>query len=189
MRHIHAMQIFRPFCLLVGLALIAGPSIADQSDPRLEPLFEQLKAASEPEAMSIEQKIWTIWLEPSDSKVESIMQGGTEAMGRGDFRAALDAFDQVVTIAPEFAEGWNKRATIHFFLNNLKQSLADISTALKLEPRHFGALSGRGLVLFKLRELGPALAAFEEALEISPHMSGALSNARALRQMLGHRDA
>ena len=167
------MRIFGAFCFLASLTVIAGPSLADQTDPRLGSLFEQLMTVSQPaEAVSIEQEIWEIWLQPIDPAVNSLMESGIGAMGRGEYRAALKAFDQVVEIVPDFAEGWNKRATVHFLVNNLQQSLADISTTLELEPRHFGALSGRGQVFVRLRQLGPALSAFEDALEISPRMPG-----------------
>lgn len=188
-RHIDCMWIFRAFCFLASLTVIAGPSLADQTDPRLGSLFERLKTVSQPaEAVSIEQEIWEIWLQPIDPAVNSLMESGISAVGRGDYRAALEAFDQVVEIAPDFAEGWNKRATVHFIVNNLHQSLADISATLELEPRHFGALSGRGLVFFRLRQLEPALLAFEEALEISPKMPGPRANIRAIRKLLGQRE-
>ena len=78
--------------------------------------------------------------------------------------------------------------TLTFLLNNLQKSLADISAALELEPRHFGALSGRGLILVRLRQLEPALSAFEEALDISPQMAGPRANIKAIRKSLGQRE-
>ena len=109
------MGFLRAFCIFVSLAIIADPGLADQTDPRLGPLFEQLKSESQPtEAVSIEQEIWAIWLEPTNPAAQSFMKSGLDAMSRGNNRAALDAFDQVISIAPGFAEGWNKRATVHF---------------------------------------------------------------------------
>ncbi|MEX0852102.1 MAG: tetratricopeptide repeat protein [Bauldia sp.] len=186
--HIRLMRIFRALGVLVSLVGFADPVLADQTDPRLGPLFEQLRTASEPAAaVSIEEQIWAIWLETADQAVDALMENGIDAMNRGDYRAALEVFDQVVTLAPDFAEGWNKRATVHYILNNLDRSLADIVATLNLEPRHFGALSGRGLVFVKLRDLERALSAFEEALEVSPQMPGARANVEAIRQVLGQR--
>jgi len=183
------MGFLRAFCIFVSLAIIADTGLADQTDSRLGSLFEQLKSESQPaEAVSIEQKIWAIWLEPSDPTVQSFMKSGLDAMSRGNNRAALEAFDNVISIAPGFAEVWNKRATVHFLLNNLQKSLDDISAALELEPRHFGALSGRGLILVRLRQLEPALSAFEEALDISPQMAGPRANIKAIRKSLGQRE-
>jgi tetratricopeptide (TPR) repeat protein len=109
-------------------------------------------------------------------------------MHSGDLGAALKAFNKVVVRTPAFAEGWNKRATVHYLLNNLQQSLDDIAATLELEPRHFGALSGRGLVFIKLRDLEQALSAFEEVLEISPQMTSARANIDAIRKALGQRE-
>jgi len=176
-------------CLLVGLAGFPAAGVCDQTDPRLAPLFEELRGATEPAAASsIERQIWEIWLEPSDPGLEPLMREGTDAMNRGDYRAALAAFDEMVDLAPRFAEGWNKRATVHYFLGNYQESLADIEATLKLEPHHFGALSGRGLVYVELGNFGEALAAFEEALEVSPQSAGPRANAEALREILGQRD-
>lgn len=183
------MTIFRTFWLLVGLVGFAGAGIADQNDSRLNVLFGRLKAASGPaESVAIEQQVWAIWLEAPDEATQSLLDAGTAAMHSGDLAAALEAFNEVVARAPAFAEGWNKRATVHYLLNNLQQSLEDIEATLELEPRHFGALSGRGLVYIKLRDLERALSAFEEVLEVGPHITGARANIDAIRKVLGQRE-
>ena len=183
------MTIFRTFCLLVGLVGFAGTGFADQTDPRLDALFGRLKtAAGLPESVSIEKEIWAIWLDAPDEATQSLLDSGIDAMGSGDLGGALKAFNGVVALAPAFAEGWNKRATVHYLLNNLQQSLEDIAATLKLEPRHFGALSGRGLVFIKLRDLERALSAFEEVLQVGPQMTGARANIDAIRKLLGQRD-
>ncbi len=175
--------------IVAGVAGFSGSVVADQTDPRLSPLFDQLKEAGAPAAAGpIEQQIWAIWLETSDGAVDSLMDSGIDAMSRGDHVAALDAFDQVIALSPDFAEGWNKRATVHYLLENFDESLADIAATLELEPRHFGALSGRGLVFIRLREAEQALSAFEEALDVSPRMVGPRVNVEILRRVLGQQD-
>lgn len=172
-------------CLSCTLLWAGAPAAADQNDPRLDRLFPLLQDLSEPmQAIIAEQRIWSIWLEPPDPKTQPFMEAGMAGMNRGDHAAALAAFNQVVTLAPEFAEGWNKRATVHFLAGNLDQSLADIDKTLALEPRHFGALSGRGLVYAQMGELERALEAFEAALAVNPQMTGARINAEAIRAML-----
>ncbi len=109
-------------------------------------------------------------------------------MSRQDFRAALRSFEQIVVLAPEFAEGWNKRATVHYLMGSYEESLKDIEKTLSLEPRHFGALSGRGLVYSALERDALALESFEQALEIHPNMPGARYNAEALRRKIGDQD-
>ena len=169
--------------LVLGLALHAGPLAADQDDSRLAALFAQLKAAPDARAAeAVEAAIWHIWVQSDDVVIGMLMAQGLAAMTRRDLRAALGKFDQVVKIAPGFAEGWNKRATVHYLLGDYPGSLHDIERTLTLEPRHFGALSGRGLVLMELDRQAGALEAFEAALEVHPQLPGANRNAEALRR-------
>ncbi|MFQ5774259.1 MAG: tetratricopeptide repeat protein [Kiloniellaceae bacterium] len=184
------MRIVTAIALLLSLALApAGLGRADQNDPRLDELFARLKAASDPQAArDIEMNIWHIWIVSDDEVVGTLMAQGMAAMARRDYRAALGKFDQMVTIAPDFAEGWNKRATVHYLLGNYERSLHDIDRTLALEPRHFGALSGRGLVYVALKKDELALESFEAALEIHPLLPGAGYNAEALRRRLGNRE-
>ena len=183
------MRAFRAIFLAVlsmGLALAAA---ADQSDTRLDGLFSGLLGAGSPaEAAPLEQQIWTIWHEHDDRAINLLMTKGISAMNRRDPRKALEVFDQVVKIAPEFAEGWNKRATVQYMLQNFDASLFDIEKTLALEPRHFGALSGRGLVYAAKEELELAIGSFEAALEVNPQMIGPRVNAEALRQRLKDRE-
>ncbi len=171
------------FGLVFGLALHAGPAAADQDDPRLEALFARLKAAPDADAaQDVEAAIWHIWVQSDDEVIGMLMAQGVAAMSRRDLRAALGKFDQIVKIAPGFAEGWNKRATVHYLLGDFSGSLHDIARTLKLEPRHFGALSGRGLVLIELEDMKLALESFEAALAVYPKLHGASHNAEALRR-------
>ena len=105
-------------------------------------------------------------------------------MSRRDYGSALETFEVMVGLAPDFAEGWNKRATVHWLLGNYQDSLDDIDKTLALEPRHFGALSGRGLVYINLEEWELALQAFDDALDVYPQMVGPRVNADAIRMML-----
>ncbi len=176
--------------LAIGLAVLPGAALrADQGDARLEVLFSQLKQAPDTQAArAVEAVIWNIWGEVEDRASGILLGQGISAMGRGDLRAALGKFDQIVAIAPGFAEGWNKRATVHYLLGNFEDSLADIDKTLTLEPRHFGALSGRGLVYMQLEEESLALDSFEAALEVYPLALGAGRNAEILRSRLGRQD-
>ena len=150
--------------------------------------FATLKTSEGIEAVAAEQKIWAIWLETKNEKVASLLDVGIVHMNGGANAQALKSFDEIVKLAPEFAEGWNKRATVHYLLGNFDASLADIEKTLALEPRHFGALSGRGLIYSKLEDLERALAAFEAALEIHPNMAGAKMNVLLIRKVLKGRE-
>jgi tetratricopeptide (TPR) repeat protein len=165
------------------------PGGADQADSRLDALFVRLLEAPGPgEAQRIEGLIWQIWAQSDDGAVRGLMEAGVDAMSRGDYRHALSKFDQMVLIAPDFAEAWNKRATVHYLLGSYDKSLGDIAKTLQLEPRHFGALAGRGLVYVQLEDERRALQAFEAALAIHPNLTSAEINAAQLRKILNDRD-
>lgn len=188
-RNLGAMRAFHICCVIVSLLGIATPAFADQNDPRLEDLFASLKQVSEPAAAArIEQQIWIIWLETSDQDAAALLSTGSRQMSRGDYADALETFDKLVRLAPDFAEAWNKRATVHYLMDDLKRSLEDIDKTLELEPRHFGALSGRGLVHIKREDLERALAAFEETLAVHPLMPGPRANIDAIRKVLKSRE-
>jgi tetratricopeptide (TPR) repeat protein len=159
--------------LLLLAALPAGMARADQDDPRLPALFERLKVVpSDGEARPIEAMIWQIWSVSDDDEIYGMMLRGLRAMGEGDPRQALPIFNAMVQRSPNFAEGWNKRATVYFLLGDFESSVADIERTLQLEPHHFGALSGLGQIYLALDRDEAALKAFEGALAIDPHLTG-----------------
>lgn len=177
--------------LIGGLAviwfLVAGATLApaDQKDARLPELFEALKAAPDMEsAQAIEAKIWIIWLEANDPEIDKLMTEGSEAMGIQRFGTALEKFNAIIAQRPDFAEGWNKRATLYFLMGNYQQSLADIDRTLELEPRHIGALSGLGLVNLRMEREEAAADAFERVLAIDPQNGSAKNNLTIVQDIL-----
>ncbi len=177
----------RTIATIIALALLALALAAQaaQNDARLDGLFERLGAATNPiEAGLVEEAIWQIWLISNDARANRLMAKGIGAMNRGDNATALASFDEIVNILPGFAEGWNKRATVRYLMGSHEASLGDIGRTLALEPRHFGALSGRGLVNLALGREEAALKAFEAALRIYPRLPGAESHIKALREKL-----
>ena len=166
------MRVALAAVFILALSLSAA-SRADQDDPRLPALFERLKTIqSDAEARPVEAMIWQIWSISTDEAVNALMQRGLRAMGEGDARQALTIFDELVRRSPYFAEGWNKRATIYFLIDDFDASLGDIERTLALEPHHFGALSGLGQIYLALDREAAAIKAFEAALAIDPHLSG-----------------
>jgi tetratricopeptide (TPR) repeat protein len=155
------------------LVTLAVPAEGDQRDPRLPGLFEQLKAAETLEAAQpIEAEIWTIWAQSENDDVNLLMGIAVNAMAREDYATALELFDKMIEVAPEFAEGWNKRATVLYLMGEIERSRADVEKVLELEPRHFGALSGLGLLYMAEGEAEKALDAFRRALAVNPTMPG-----------------
>ena len=160
----------RIIAVLVLLAYsLASP--ADQNDPALDDLFEQLAVTtSDEEASNITREIWQRWTANDDPNVSQLMQIGIRALNYSTYRKALQSFDRVIEMAPEFAEGWNKRATLYYHIKEYQRSIDDIKETLRLEPRHFGAWSGLGLVSVAQENYSGALAAFKKALSINPHL-------------------
>lgn len=161
-------------------------SLADQHAPELQGLFEELVQATDAtEAAKLEQMIWQHWLEAPDEQSHMLMRGITQAMAAADLAIALQMADELVQSHPDYAEAWNKRATLHYMLGNNDQSVADIRQTIALEPRHFGAISGLGLIFLRSQNFDAALAAFEQVLAISPASAGAKSSIARLRQEVG----
>jgi Flp pilus assembly protein TadD len=176
----------RILCLAFASCLGLGmPVVADQNDPRLEQLSAALKTAPTTEAARpIEQQIWAIWTESGVEAVDALMAEGTARLNEGDNDAALSFFNRVVALAPNFAEGWNKRATTLYLLGQFEKSTQDIDKVLSLEPRHFGALSGLGLCDIGLGKDREALAAFQRAAALDPNLPGVQANIEALKKRL-----
>lgn len=159
---------------------------ADQKDPRLDELFAVLQTSSDPGALSAAHgQIWEIWTGNDDADLYSLMEQGIVLMGRQRLGEALKVFDDLVDIAPDYAEAWNKRATVHFLLGNLADSIADVDATLELEPRHFGALSGLGQIQMQRGDPEAALSAFEAAVRMHPHLPGTRGVIQQLRRGLG----
>ena len=157
-----------------------------QEDDRLDTLFIRLHDTSDPaEARNIEGLIWKIWLESGDNELDTVMRQGIIAMNTRDFQGALEAFDSIVKIAPDFAEGWNKRATLYWLMGELQKSIDDIERTLALEPRHFGALSGLGMIRKEQERPSDAIQAYERALAIYPTMPNAAKQIKILEDQLG----
>ena len=160
-------------------------AIADQNDPRLDELFKQLHIEKGQKAGNeITDQIWEIWRESSDDEINNLMYAGVSAMATGRLRRAERIFDEIVYKAPEFAEGWNKRATIYYFLQEYQKSAADVRQTLLLEPRHFGATAGLGLIFLSLDYYESALEAFQQALDINPHLTGPKQQIKRLEDYL-----
>jgi tetratricopeptide (TPR) repeat protein len=182
MRRLAASFLALAFGLSIGAG---GVARADQNDPRLDALFTELRRVTGSlQVRAIEQQIWSIWLSSSNTDVNRLMSAGMDAMAVRDFRGALAHFTKVVETAPDFAEGWNKRATVLWLVHDYDGSLADVDKTLALEPRHFGALAGLGQINAALERDEAAIAAFERALAVNPHMPGVIANIEYLQQRL-----
>lgn len=176
------LDLGRAMALAVMLVFAAVPADAAQ-DARLDPLFEKLKAATDArEAQIYENAIWRVWLEPDDGAINSLMRLGLDAQNRGDMFGAFAIYDAITGLKPDYAEGWNRRATVLFLLDRLEESRKDAEKTLELEPRHFGALSGLGLIAMRQNHPDKALEVLEKALAINPHMANVRGHVEQLRK-------
>ncbi len=173
--------------LIALLASFCSAVSADQNAPELPALFDALaNAGSAAQTVEIESRIWALWLEAPDEASTRKMTRIVLAMQNDDLEQALALSDQLVKSAPDFAEGLNKRATIHYLMGDHDRSVVDIGKVLSLEPRHFGAISGLGLIFLQRGDLEAALEAFEQVLQISPHSRSARRSAERVRDELGN---
>ena len=175
-----------PALALLAVSLAGPPdAAADQRDPRLPELFAALAEAPDPaQALPIEGAIWGIWLDGGDPALDELMARGVEAMRASRLRDAAERFTELILAAPEFAEAWNKRATVYYLMDRYEDSVRDIERTLALEPRHFGAISGMGLIFLARGDEEGALGAFEKVLEIHPRAPGARFHVERLRERL-----
>ncbi len=171
-----AQKIILTILIIAGLMFCPVENIAhaDQKDPRLPNLFQQLALA--PNAQAAQRtaaEIWRIWSERSDDEsLANLLKQGTSLMNAGRLREAEILFTNIIEKAPDFAEAWNKRATVYFLMRSYDQSKKDIAQTLIREPKHFGALSGLGLIEAQIGNYDAALDAYEKAVEIHPFLEG-----------------
>ena len=165
---------FAVILFVVVLSMIGNSCLADQKDPRLPELFERLKLATDAKTAQLTASdIWRIWLEkPDNERLSRLLRKGTEQMNAGRLLEAENLFTEVIHAAPDFAEAWNKRATVYFLMGAYDLSKQDIAQTIAREPRHFGALSGLGLVETHIGDYDAALKAYEKAASIHPFLEG-----------------
>lgn len=152
----------------------APPLAAPAAEARgavLDKLYAELaRAQDEVAARALESAIQSVWLESGSPSIDLLMSRGLDALREDKFDRAYFYFDEVVTLAPGFAEGWNKRATVHYIREDYARALRDIEHVLRLEPRHFEALAGLGVILEELGDKKGALDAYRKALAINPQL-------------------
>ena len=137
----------------------------------LDALFKSLKTAGgDDEADALVARIWEVWTNSGRADIDRIMEEGIGYLSIRHFGAAHDRFSEAIEAAPNFAEAWNKRATVLFLMREHEQSLSDIEKVLALEPRHFGALAGRGMIHAHAGRWKEALEAYYQALAVNPFL-------------------
>ena len=163
------IPMFRLVSIITLLFLFITSVKADQNDPRLNNLFEKLNKTENQEQISdIIKDIWDIWYEVDDPKVIEYFEKGIQAMRIRNYPLAVRFFNNLIEEDPNFAEAWNKRATVYFMMGDFDKSMQDIIKTLELEPRHFGALDGMGLIFIHQGQYQQAIDVYDKMLEIFP---------------------
>ncbi len=167
--HLQITFIFKILIVSISLLFASKIVLADQNDPRLNNLFKKLnETENQDEIRDLISDIWNIWYEVDDPKVIEYFEKGIQAMNLRNYPLAIRFFNNLIEEDPNFAEGWNKRATVHFMMGNFDQSMQDIIKTLELEPRHFGALDGMGLIFIHQGQFQQAIDVYDKMLEIFP---------------------
>ncbi len=171
--------------LFISLMLLFPFANADQNDEQLNTLFELLNnTQSSYEGSEITRQIWHRWLDSNDEEVVSLLQTGILFLAESRLEKALQIFTEVTEIAPDFAEGWNKRATVYYLMGRFESSTKDVDRTLALEPRHFGALAGQGLIDLKTGDHVAAMTHFKKALELNPFLTQVKAHIHSLEREL-----
>ena len=169
-----------PFQRLAGVLRLADIGRIDDG-PRL---LNALRDIEEPIRDAAEAALWQIWSRSGDAAIDKLYARGVEQMQAQDYEQALSTFDAIVRRKPAFAEGWNKRATLHYLLGQHAQSLLDCDEVLQRNQIHFGALSGAAQIHLLLGRPQRALEFFQRALEVNPNLPGAAEMVPKLQELV-----
>ena len=160
--------------IIIFLILFLGQfnsSIASDINIQLDKLFQELKNINSNSAFQTEQKIWKLWsTHPTNDKLTARLEEGSHFVRDQNYLKAIDIFTEVINLDKNWAEAWNKRATVFYLMGEFHDSQNDIDKVLALEKRHFGALAGQGLVNIQLKNYEKAIRSYKKAQEIYPRM-------------------
>ena len=171
--------------LIILIILFSNFAQADQKDERLNELFDKLfLSTNNMEASKLLFNIWDIWSIADNQETQIIFDEANQFMDVGELDNAIALFTKVVKQSPEFAEGWNKRATVYFLKGELNKSISDIEKTLNLEPRHFGALDGLAEIYLMQDDLVGAAVIYRRILEIIPSSKKSQDRLKLINDLL-----
>ena len=160
-------------------------SLADERKIELDKLFNDLKVDNASLSFEIEQKIWKLWsTHPNDQKLTIMLAKGSDLVNNQKLDEAINVFSKVIELDPEWAEAWNKRATVLYLIGEYQKSQNDIDKVLDLEERHFGALAGQGLVNLELKNYEKAIMSYQKAKKIYPTMKSPDIMIKQLKELI-----
>jgi tetratricopeptide (TPR) repeat protein len=150
-------------------------------------LIKTLRDRDEETRDEAQQALWRIWSRSGDPEVDRLYQTGIDQMSAGKLRESIATFTRIIELKPDFAEGWNKRATLYFLTGDLRKSLSDCDEVMKRNPYHFGALAGYAQIYIRLEHYERALDYARRALAINPNLDGMRQTIQQLEHVLEER--
>jgi tetratricopeptide (TPR) repeat protein len=150
-------------------------------------LVVSLRDVDEEVRARAEQAMWSIWARSGNEEVDRLYETGVRQMSAGELQQSIATFTRIIELEPDFAEGWNKRATLYFLVGDLRKSLADCDQVMKRNPQHFGALAGYAQIYFRLEYYDRALDYSRRALAINPNLDGVRLNMELIEHVLDQR--
>jgi tetratricopeptide (TPR) repeat protein len=179
------MKIKKFFILSVFFFLSLSAAFADERKKKLDKLFNELKTDNPVLTFEVEQKIWKIWsTHPKKNELTLMLSEGSTLLKNDKLNEAVNIFTKVIELDPNWAEAWNKRATVLYLLGEFQKSQNDIDNVLKLEERHFGALAGQGLVNIQLKNYDKAIMSYEKAQKIYPTMKSPKIMIKEIKELI-----
>ena len=172
---------------IIILFTLFSPNLvfSENTNTDVEILLDKLSKTSKNEATHIRTEIWHVWLSHRKSSIGNLTRQAMKYFSAGELSKAEKAFSNLITMDPSFVEGWNKRATIRYMQGNFEGSLDDISEVLVRQPRHFGAISGKGMILFQQENYEDALIVYSNLLKFDPHNDFGIVMYKKIIKMLG----
>ena len=174
--------------LIISLFTLSSPSFlySENTNIDVEILLDKLAKTSKNGAPHIRNEIWNAWLSHRNSSIGDLTRQAMNHFSAGELSEAEKAFSNLITMDPSFVEGWNKRATIRYMQGDFEGSLDDISEVLVRQPRHFGAISGKGMILFQQENYEDALIVYSDLLELDPHNDFGMFMYKKIKKILGN---
>ena len=163
----------------------SAPSKAASDAAKLDALFGELEQPGREDWEKVESQITRIWSHSGSPSMDLLLSRGNAALAAEDYPTAIEHFSALIDHAPDFAEGWNGRATAYFLMGEYSLSIADVEHVLVLNPRHFGALAGLGFMLEQMDEPQFALRALEAAQKLNPNRPNVNDAVKRLETMTG----
>ena len=178
MRHLY-------YILVMFLILNVSNLKADNLEKQIDRLFNDLKIENASTSYEIEQKIWKLWsTHPYNEKLTKMLNEGSNLVNKQKFEEAIVIFSKVIDLDPEWAEAWNKRATVYYMVGDFQKSQDDINKVLEFEDRHFGALAGQGLVNIQLENYEKAIMSYEKVQQIYPSMKSPTIMIKRIKELI-----